>query len=121
MILSANFRLVEVDGAEAVALKQRADEYLQHRRRTQPVEPSLGSTFVNPPGDYAGRLIEAAGLKGTHEGSILVSMHHANFLINPGGAGSGSALEVLTLMRRVQQAVEDVCGGPPDSRSAICR
>lgn len=111
VVLSANFRLVEVNGAEAVAaLKQRADEYLQQRRRSQPVEPSLGSTFVNPPGDYAGRLIEAAGLKGLREGTILVSTLHANFLVNPGGVGSARASDVLTLMRRVQQAVAEHSG-----------
>jgi UDP-N-acetylmuramate dehydrogenase len=106
VVLSANFRLVEAEGAEAIAaLKQRADDFLQHRRRTQPTEPSLGSTFVNPPGDYAGRLIEAAGLKGAREGAIEVSNLHANFLVNKGGAGSANARDVLTLMQRVQQQV----------------
>ncbi len=106
VVLSANFRLVEADGAEAVtALKQRAEDYLQHRRRTQPTEPSLGSTFVNPPGDYAGRLIEAAGMKGANEGNIHVSTLHANFFVNKGGVGQASAGDVLTLMRRVQAAV----------------
>ncbi len=66
---------------------------LHHRRRTQPVEPSLGSTFVNPPGDFAGRLIEAAGLKGTHVGGVEVSELHANFLVNRGGVGAARAAD----------------------------
>ena len=52
VLLSANFRLNEGDPEET---RQRADKFLQHRRTTQPVEPSLGSTFVNPPEDFAGR------------------------------------------------------------------
>ena len=111
VVLSANFRLVEAEGAEAVAaLKQRADDFLQHRRRTQPTEPSLGSTFVNPPGDYAGRLIEAAGFKGAREGAIEVSALHANFFINTGGVGKARASDVLTLVRRVQAGVATQTG-----------
>ena len=107
IVLSANFRL---DFGDAETIKAKADEYLQHRRRTQPVEPSVGSTFRNPPGDYAGRLIEAAGLKGTREGGVEVSEVHANFLINRGGVGAASAGAVLALMRRIQQTVQDRFG-----------
>ena len=102
VVLAATFRLTP--GVSAV-LKTRAEAYLAHRRSTQPVEPSLGSTFVNPPGDFAGRLIEAAGLKGISEGGIEVSRTHANFLINPGGAGTGSAGAVMTLVERIQETV----------------
>jgi UDP-N-acetylmuramate dehydrogenase len=107
IVLSANFRL---DYGDAETSKARADEYLQHRRRTQPVEPSVGSTFRNPPGDFSGRLIEAAGLKGTREGGVEVSEVHANFLINRGGVGAARAGDVLALMRRIQQAVQDRFG-----------
>jgi UDP-N-acetylmuramate dehydrogenase len=107
VVLSVNFRLVRGDGE---AIKALADRNLQHRRRSQPVEPSLGSTFVNPPGDYAGRLIEAAGLKGAAVGGIQVSRQHANFLINPGGVGAASAADVLALIKYVQQVVEDHSG-----------
>jgi UDP-N-acetylmuramate dehydrogenase len=113
VVLSANFRLVEADGAEAVAaLKARADQFLHHRRQTQPNAPSLGSTFVNPPGHFAGRLIEEAGLKGAREGAIEVSTLHANFFINtaPAGSSAGSASDVLALMRRVQSRVADATG-----------
>ena len=107
IVLNANFRL---DFGDVEAIKATADGYLQHRRRTQPVEPSVGSTFRNPPGDYAGRLIEAAGLKGTRVGGVEVSELHANFLINRGGAGAARAADVLALMRRIQQTVEDRFG-----------
>ena len=107
IVLSANFRL---DFGDAETIKAKADEYLQHRRRTQPVEPSVGSTFRNPPGDFAGRLIEAAGLKGTREGGVEVSEVHANFLINRGGVGAARAGDVLGLMRRIQQTVQDRFG-----------
>ncbi|HRW45885.1 MAG TPA: hypothetical protein P5333_00140, partial [Caldilinea sp.] len=107
VVLSANFRLAPGDAAEIAATAERN---LQHRRRSQPVEPSLGSTFVNPPGDYAGRLIEAAGLKGVAIGGIQVSRQHANFFINPGGAGSASAADVVALIEHVQRTVEDRFG-----------
>ena len=107
VVLNANFRL---DFGDVEAIKQTADGYLQHRRRTQPVEPSIGSTFRNPPGDYAGRLIEAAGLKGTRAGGVEVSELHANFLINRGGVGSAQASDVLALMQQIQHVVEDRFG-----------
>jgi UDP-N-acetylmuramate dehydrogenase len=107
VVLSANFRLAPGDEA---AIQAQAERNLQHRRRSQPVEPSLGSTFVNPPGDYAGRLIEAAGLKGAAVGGIQVSRQHANFLINPGGEGSGKAADIVALIRHIQQVVEERFG-----------
>ncbi len=107
VILCANFRLQPGDSEE---IRARADTYLAHRRRTQPTEPSLGSTFVNPPGDFAGRLIEAAGLKGARAGGIEVSRLHANFLINPGGAGTATAADMVALMRRVRAEVGERFG-----------
>jgi UDP-N-acetylmuramate dehydrogenase len=107
IVLSANFRL---DFGDVEAIKARADEYLQHRRRTQPVEPSVGSTFRNPPGDYAGRLIEAAGLKGARTGGVEVSTLHANFLVNRGGVGAATAADVLALIRKIQTTVQDRFG-----------
>lgn len=102
VVLSANFRLEPGDPG---ASRARADGFLAHRRRTQPTAPSLGSTFKNPPGDYAGRLIEAAGLQGHRIGGIEVSRTHANFLINPGGVGSGTATEVAQMIEYVQETV----------------
>lgn len=107
VVLSVNFRLPR---AEPEAIKTRAEEYLQHRRRTQPVEPSLGSMFVNPPGDYAGRLIEAAGIKGASSGGVRVSEQHANFIVNPGGVGTATAADVIDLMQKVQQRVAQAFG-----------
>jgi UDP-N-acetylmuramate dehydrogenase len=107
IVLNANFRL---DFGDVEAIKATADGYLQHRRRTQPVEPSVGSTFRNPPGDYAGRLIEAAGLKGTRAGGVEVSELHANFLINRGGVGAAQAADVLALMQQIQQTVQERFG-----------
>jgi UDP-N-acetylmuramate dehydrogenase len=102
VVLGANFRLPYGDATE---IEARADSYLAHRRRTQPVEPSLGSTFMNPPGDYAGRLIEAAGLKGFRMGGLMVSPLHANFIINPQGDGAATADDVIRLIAHIQAAV----------------
>lgn len=95
-------------------VNQRATDYLNHRRRTQPVEPSLGSMFMNPPDDYAGRLIEAAELKGTQIGQIEVSEQHANFIINRAAAAenrsstgqpAAKAEDVLRMIELIQEKV----------------
>lgn len=84
---------------ESVAEKVR--HYLEKRRRTQPLEhPSGGSVFRNPPGDYAGRLIERAGLKGTRIGGAMISGKHANFIVNTGGATAGDVLALMDLARK---------------------
>jgi UDP-N-acetylmuramate dehydrogenase len=76
----------------------RAD--LDRRRATQPLtEPSLGSTFANPPGDHAGRLIEAVGLKGRAAGGAMWSEVHANFVVNRGGATARDVLALVNLAR----------------------
>ena len=73
------------------------------RQQTQPHGyPNAGSIFKNPPGTYAGQLIEAAGLKGLSWGRARVSEQHANFIVNTGKA---SAAEVRQLMEQVQQVV----------------
>ncbi len=102
VLLSANFRLQTGDRA---ATRAAAQSFLGHRRSTQPVEPSLGSTFVNPPGDFAGRLIEEAGLKGFRLGGVEVSRTHANFLINPGGVGAATAADVIAMIAHIQATV----------------
>ncbi len=104
VVLGATLRLTYGDAA---ALRKEADAFLAHRRRTQPVEASVGSIFRNPDGDYAGRLIEAAGLKGARVGDAEVSTVHANFIINRGRA---RAADVLALMQLVQARVREAFG-----------
>lgn len=78
-------------------------DYLRYRRDTQPLTlPSAGCVFKNPPNDSAGRVVEAAGLKGAHVGDAEVSRKHANFIVNQGHA---SAKDVLALIRRVRAHV----------------
>lgn len=90
------------------AIRARMQEYLEHRRSTQPVDRlSCGSVFVNPEGDHAGRLIEAAGLKGERHGGASISDVHANFIVNEGGA---SAADVLALIERAREAVREAFG-----------
>jgi UDP-N-acetylmuramate dehydrogenase len=79
----------------------------EKRRRIQPPGASMGSMFRNPPGDYAGRLIEAAGLKGTRIGGAEISARHANFFINHGNA---TAADILALIVMAQKAVADKFG-----------
>jgi UDP-N-acetylmuramate dehydrogenase len=83
-------------------------ELLVKRNSTQPIGlPSCGSVFTNPPGDYAARLIEAAGLKGHRIGAAEVSPKHANFIINTGGA---TAADIEALMNHVAAEVARVHG-----------
>lgn len=85
----------DVDESERVMQEDR-----ERRRRTQPYDrPSFGSTFTNPPGDYAGRLIEAVGLKGHRVGNAMWSDVHANFVVNLGGARASDVLALMNLAR----------------------
>jgi UDP-N-acetylmuramate dehydrogenase len=85
---------------------------MAYRRRTQPwAKPNLGSTFKNPPSDFAGRLIEACGLKGAREGEVAFSDLHANFLVNLGGTEiQARASDALRLIRRAQATVQRQAG-----------
>ncbi|HVQ34640.1 MAG TPA: UDP-N-acetylmuramate dehydrogenase [Candidatus Bathyarchaeia archaeon] len=85
------------------AVRERLDGFAAHRKATQPTElPSCGSTYLKPPGDFAGRLIEAVGLKGKRVGGIEVSEKHANFFVNVGG---GTSRDVLALTELVEARV----------------
>jgi UDP-N-acetylmuramate dehydrogenase len=104
-IVEAALRLTPED-PQAIAVRE--DGWHDARRRTQPLgEPSAGCVFKNPPGDYASRLIDGAGLKGERVGGAMVSPVHANFIVNAGGATSH---EVLSLIDRVRERVLQVHG-----------
>ncbi|MFZ1817741.1 MAG: UDP-N-acetylmuramate dehydrogenase, partial [Nitrospira sp.] len=89
-------------------IEKTVKEYLQYRKNTQPLTlPSAGCVFKNPPQDSAGRLVDAAGLKGARIGDAQVSEKHANFMVNVGHA---RAADVLALIRKVRAAVKKVSG-----------
>ena len=81
--------------------KEELKEELLALRANQPSEPSAGSFFKNPEGDYAGRLIEAVGLKGKQIGDMAFSQMHANFLVNLGNGTSKDALELTNLAKKL--------------------
>lgn len=97
VVLSAAFQLQAGDTAE---MEGWAAGFLAHRRATQPTEPSVGSIFQNPPGDYAGRIIDSLGLKGHSIGGAQFSAVHANFIVNLGGATAADVLALIDLARR---------------------
>ena len=101
VIADATLRLTAEGVSEKLALRQ---EFLARRKATQPLDkPSCGSTFTNPPGDYAARLIEAAGLKGHRFGSAEISGKHANFIVNHGGATAEEIRHLIALARTTVQ------------------
>ncbi len=101
IVLQATLRLAPGDPqAEQEAIRQ------EHQRRlaANPQGPSAGSIFRNPPGDSAGRLLEAAGCKGLRRGPLVVSEKHANWILNP-TAQPASAADALWLIREMQRRV----------------
>lgn len=100
VVLSARINL-QKDDRSGIAAKM--DNLARQRREKQPLEyPSAGSTFKRPPGHFAGKLIEDAGLKGYSIGGAQVSPKHSGFIINTGNA---TAADVLNLMEYVQEQV----------------
>jgi UDP-N-acetylmuramate dehydrogenase len=104
LVLTATLRL---EHSTPAAVQAKIDQFVAHRRLTQPPGASMGSMFKNPPGDYAGRLIEAAGLKGSRIGDAQISPLHANFFIN---LGSARAAEVYQLIQLARQTVAEKFG-----------
>ena len=98
---------IRLERAEPQKLRVIIDEHKQYRKRTQPPQQSAGSVFKNPAGDYSGRLIEAAGLKGMSRGGAQISERHANFIVNVGGA---SAANVAALIRDAHNRVYERFG-----------
>jgi len=100
LVVEATIQLQRGDGEEAKALMTKLT---RERGETQPIKTkNCGSVFKNPPGDSAGRLVQAAGLKGAREGNAVVSPMHGNFIVNEGGA---TAADVKRLIERVQTEV----------------
>ncbi|GAB4445085.1 MAG: UDP-N-acetylmuramate dehydrogenase [Anaerolineae bacterium] len=103
-VLQAELRLIAAPAAEVEA---RMNDFNERRKASQPPGATMGSMFKNPPGDYAGRLIEAAGLKGHQIGGAQISPVHANFFINLGGA---TATDMLKLVETAQKVVAEKFG-----------
>ena len=104
VVLRAGYTLEPGDPGE---LKARIKEFRAQRMNGSPNRPSCGSTFKRPPGDFPGRVIEAAGLKGTRVGQIEVSPVHANYLVNLGGGTAKDALELIELVKeKVRERLE---------------
>ncbi len=108
MISQAEFELQaavsgDADGenrAASEALRSRVRAAQSRRRSSQPLsQPSAGSVFKNPEGDFAGRLLELAGCKGLSVGGALVSQAHANFIVNTGSATGGDVFRLAQDMR----------------------
>jgi UDP-N-acetylmuramate dehydrogenase len=99
-ILEATFKVKQGFEHELVTLFKKM-------RANQPATPSAGSCFKNPPNDYAGRLIEEAGLKGKRIGNMGWSNQHANFLVNYGG---GTFKEAIKLIEEAEKKVEELFG-----------
>lgn len=104
VVVWAEFRLGPGDRR---ASEEQIAEIVRWRREHQPGGQNAGSVFTNPPGDSAGRLIDAAGLKGFRLGSATVSPKHANFIQADDG---GAADDVMALIREVRRRVEDQTG-----------
>ena len=104
VVLRAAYALRTGDPDE---LKARIKEFRSQRMNGSPNRPSCGSTFKRPEGDYPGRVIEVAGLKGTKVGQIEVSSVHANYFVNHGG---GTAKDALKLIKIVKETVKEKLG-----------
>jgi UDP-N-acetylmuramate dehydrogenase len=104
IVLSAELSLENSTKEEATV---RIEQFSAHRKATQPPGASMGSMFKNPNGDYAGRLIEAAGLKGARIGNAEISPLHGNFFINHADT---KAEDILALIQLVQRAVKEKQG-----------
>jgi UDP-N-acetylmuramate dehydrogenase len=105
VVTSATFGLTP---ASPEAIQSEIERLLTARRESQPLSlPNVGSVFKNPPGDFAGRLVEKVGLKGERIGDAQISPRHANFIVN---LGKATARDVLALIHAIGKRVERECG-----------
>jgi UDP-N-acetylmuramate dehydrogenase len=105
VVVRATFALAP---GEPVAIRKQISRWLIQRNASQPVQfRSAGSIFKNPPGDFAGRLVDAAGVKGTRIGHAMISEKHGNFFVNLGGA---RATDVLALVQLARERVRATAG-----------
>jgi UDP-N-acetylmuramate dehydrogenase len=96
IILAALLRLAQSTKED---VETSIEKLVSHRQQTQPPGASMGSMFKNPEGDFAGRLIEQTGLKGTRVGDAAISSLHANFFVNYGNATASDVWELIYLAR----------------------
>jgi len=101
IVLRSVFELRKDDPTRLIAL---ADDHASFRKQTQPTGACSGSTFANPPGDFAGRLLELAGLKGFTIGAMQLSPKHANWVVNTGG---GNARDAWSLIQHARDEVRE--------------
>ncbi len=100
VVLAAEFRLMPGKTEE---IKEKIEQLSSLRKKNQPVGASMGSMFKNPPGDFAGRLIEAAGLKGARMGNAEISTVHGNFIVNKGETLAADVEALINLARDTVQ------------------
>jgi UDP-N-acetylmuramate dehydrogenase len=96
IVVAAEFNVFRADPRALAAEMERT---AAERKSKTPVGSSCGSVFKNPPADSAGRLIEAAGLKGERVGGAQIAHKHANYIVNLGGASSEDVLRLIEIAR----------------------
>ncbi len=104
VVLSATFKM---EISTPAAVKGKISAISEKRQSSQPSGASLGSMFKNPPGDFAGRLIEETGLKGTRVGDVEISPDHGNFFLNRGRA---TAADIASMIAQVRDQVHEKFG-----------
>ena len=105
IVLAAELRLQNSTKEEATV---KIEQFSAHRKATQPPGASMGSMFKNPSGDYAGRLIEASGLKATRIGNAMISPVHGNFFINHDNTKAEDICRLIELVMKTVKEIQSV-------------